>query len=408
MKYLKYLGLSIGVLALFLGGNILLDKKVENKVKNKSFGYNGEIVQPYNLVTDSTTTPATSTNWFGSIRPAGDNVYDLGSSSLRWRNIYAGGTISAGTGTFSNLTVTVLVTSSQFSYVPVNTTSHAARVFIQGAGTENPFTIVSSTNASLFTVLTNGNIGINSSTPNAQLSIVGTGNTSTTWPFNINNVSSSLSLRIQDDGSMVVDSGAIYHDGTAKVTYVNSLETGNLNLPDDAGEVLLVDEVNSSSPANTSLGYGFGLNSMWVGGPWTLASGVGTSYNNMWRWGSVQGNTTTVLTTSSTLRVYGFPAVSSTYVFSQKISYMTTSTIGGTSEGFYNYGSFNSLVSVVVTSTGAYVEGWVNTTIVNSSSSIQYGYARSGNTIIVQGIVPSGAPVAWEVEPPQITVVQSL
>lgn len=318
------------------------------------------------------------------------------------------GTITATTGTFSNLTVTVLASSSNFSYVPVNTTSHAARVFIQGAGTENPFTIVSSTNSSLVTVLTNGNVGINSSSPVDQFTINGSGNSSSTASFGVYNTSSTLSLRILDDGSMVVDAGSIYHDGTGKVTYINSLETGNFNFPDDSGEIMAMDLINSSSAANTSLGYGFSLNSMWVGGPWTFASGVGTSYNNMWRWGSTTGNTSTVLTTSSTLQTYYFSAASSTCSFSQKISYISTSTLGGTGEGFFVYGSWSSLVAVVVSSTGAYVVGQVSTAIANTSSTILYSYAQSGNTVSLQGKAPSGAPVSWEAEPPQISCANSL
>ena len=69
-------------------------------------------------------------------------------------------TLTATTGTFSNLTVTVLASSSQYDYLPVNTTSRAARVLIQGASTENPLQITSSTGGSMLSVLQNGRLDV--------------------------------------------------------------------------------------------------------------------------------------------------------------------------------------------------------------------------------------------------------
>ena len=68
------------------------------------------------------------------------------------------GTITATTGTFSNLTVSVLASSSNYLYVPVNTTSKAARVMIQGASTENPFQIVSSTGSNMLQMNRDGDL----------------------------------------------------------------------------------------------------------------------------------------------------------------------------------------------------------------------------------------------------------
>lgn len=296
--------------------------------------------------------------------------------------------ITATTGTFSNLTVTVLVSST-------------GSITIHGTDATNPFVITSSTGNPMLTVLSNGFVGINTTTPISYLTIQGSGVTSSTASFGVYNASSSLGLRILDDGSMVVDSGSVYHDGTGKVTYINSLETGNFSFPDDAGLVAWADLINSSSAANTALGYSANLNGVGVGGPLTYSSGVGTSYNNMWMWGDLNAATSTVLAVSSTLRTYYFPAVTSTYTFLQKIVYITTSTP-------INHGAWSSLVEVTVTSTGAYVTGQVSTLINNTSSTIGYSYTQSGNTVILQGIAPAGQPVNWNIEPPQILGVNQL
>lgn len=124
-------------------------------------------------------TPFTLTNGQGSAvsTDVQGRVILSPSSSLSTITATSGvfATITATTGTISNLTVTVLASSSKFSYVPVNTTSHAARVMIQGAGTENPLTIVTSTAgaANMFTVLTSGFVGIGNGVPTTDLDING-------------------------------------------------------------------------------------------------------------------------------------------------------------------------------------------------------------------------------------------
>ena len=55
----------------------------------------------------------------------------------------------------------------------INTTSPIASLSVQGIGGTNPFAINSSTGASMFVVLQNGNIGINSTSPIATLGIQG-------------------------------------------------------------------------------------------------------------------------------------------------------------------------------------------------------------------------------------------
>ena len=100
-----------------------------------------------------------------------------------------------------------------------------------------------------------GNVGIGSSTPSAKLTVQGTGITSTTQSLGVYNASSSLSLGALDDGSVIINGGAVYHDGTGQVTYVNSLETGNLSFPDDAGALTWINLNSATSTAGTVESY---------------------------------------------------------------------------------------------------------------------------------------------------------
>lgn len=74
----------------------------------------------------------------------------------------------------SNSSRTALVISST-NLVAINSTSPSANFMVQGTGAANPFEVVSSTpaSASLFKILTNGNIGVGSTTPLTKLAVVG-------------------------------------------------------------------------------------------------------------------------------------------------------------------------------------------------------------------------------------------
>jgi hypothetical protein len=72
-------------------------------------------------------------------------------------------------------------------------TPTTASFFVQGNGTKNPLTITSSTGASLFTVLANGNVGIGAISPSALLHVAGTviiqPSANTTTAFQVQNAS---------------------------------------------------------------------------------------------------------------------------------------------------------------------------------------------------------------------------
>ena len=74
--------------------------------------------------------------------------------------------------TSTNLNVSSLANILQLG---INTSSPISQLSVQGTGLRNPFTVLSSTNASLLTVLTNGNVGIVDTSPDEKLSIIENG-----------------------------------------------------------------------------------------------------------------------------------------------------------------------------------------------------------------------------------------
>ncbi len=127
----------------------------------------------------------------------GIQVPKLGSSgnpcvTVGTTGIFATSTCSSGSGGLSTTspftagfvpyaTSTGALTDSpisvQGSNVGIGTTTGTSTFTLQGSGTNNPLTITSSTGATLLTILTNGNVGINSTTPFGNLVVKATGNT---------------------------------------------------------------------------------------------------------------------------------------------------------------------------------------------------------------------------------------
>ena len=209
LKYLLLLPVITGIL---LGGNQLWNWKIDARVQKsaeKKLGFDGEVSRPFNLVTDSTSTPATTTNFFGTVRPSSDASFDLGSTSLRWRNIYLAGSLLGGPASSvsstnilaTNVTTTNLAVTNQFSLpgaafaletvnisdgahtqttsilsdrVGINSSTSQASLGVQGKGSLNPVLVASSSGASMLSLLTNGRFGLNSSSPIGSISLVTT------------------------------------------------------------------------------------------------------------------------------------------------------------------------------------------------------------------------------------------
>ena len=84
--------------------------------------------------------------------------------------------------------------------VGIGTTSPTATLYIQGTGAVNPFTVVSSTGASLLTVLPNGNVGVGTTIPASLLTLRGT--TSTISLLNIASSSGSSVFFVANSGNV--------------------------------------------------------------------------------------------------------------------------------------------------------------------------------------------------------------
>ncbi len=101
----------------------------------------------------------------------------------------------------------------------------------------------------------NGRVGIGTSTPLAKLTVVGSGNTSTTLAFNTFSASGTSTFKIDDAGNASFANDGLYYEASSSVSYINSFETGGLNFDDNAGLVSWVDLNVSSSVAGTPNAY---------------------------------------------------------------------------------------------------------------------------------------------------------
>lgn len=84
---------KIGLVAV-LGGLLFFGIRTSLKPLQGPAGYSGDIAQPYQVTTGGVAShSATTTEFIGNVTPDRTAVYDLGSPSKSWRNIYVSGTI---------------------------------------------------------------------------------------------------------------------------------------------------------------------------------------------------------------------------------------------------------------------------------------------------------------------------
>ncbi len=121
-------------------------------------------------------TVATSTFFTTSAQFAQWLSDETGSGSV----VFSASPTFTGTAIFANASSSYASTTgltAQNAWIgnilTIGTSTNSATFMLQGSGTTNPFSIASSTGSSLFTILANGNVGIGSSTPSAQLSVMG-------------------------------------------------------------------------------------------------------------------------------------------------------------------------------------------------------------------------------------------
>ncbi len=115
----------------------------------------------------------------------------------------------------TNLSATSSIFLSTTGNVGIGTTSPISSLFVQGSGSTSPFTVASSTGATLFSILANGNVGIGTSTPGSKLDIWGnfTVGTSSVSSFFVNTATGRVGIgttnpqgKLQVEGSLIIPS----------------------------------------------------------------------------------------------------------------------------------------------------------------------------------------------------------
>jgi len=94
------------------------------------------------------------------------------------------------------------------------------------------------------TILNNGNIGIGTSSPYANLSVVGAGGV----VADVFNATSTVATSTFAGGLNVGSGNLVYENGSG-ITYANALQTGNFNFDTNAGAVSWVDLLTDSNAA---------------------------------------------------------------------------------------------------------------------------------------------------------------
>jgi hypothetical protein len=90
----------------------------------------------------------------------------------------------------------------------IGTTSPSSTLFVQGSGAVNPFNVVSSTGASLLTVLANGNVGLNTTTAQALLSLMGPAGSMVPL-FDVASSTGTSLFRIASNGNVTIGTTVI-------------------------------------------------------------------------------------------------------------------------------------------------------------------------------------------------------
>src|SRR3989344_2678934 len=122
--------------------------------------------------------------------------------------------------------------------IGINTTSLLATLMEQGSGLLNPFSVASSTgvvtSSSMQTVLTNGNVGVNTSTPIAKFAVEGTSYFSQTSTFggNVSNIIVSTNTLVSRVASVSVGSSPASIFVSGRYAYVANYGVDTLSVVD--------------------------------------------------------------------------------------------------------------------------------------------------------------------------------
>ncbi len=217
---------------------------------------------------------STGTSTFaGNISISGATQLASNLNGLLWAtNGLVGTTSTSSLGfTFGNSAWTIgnqtIYNATSTDRISIGTSTPYSKFFVLGTyGSTTPiFTIASTTStagatSSLLTVLSNGNVGIGSSTPFSALEAVGNG--LFTGSFSANNlIAASTTATSTISGGLVVGNGGLTYDLSSTATSIQNLQMGNMSFDMDAGQVSWVDlPITTASATGTIESYSANLN----------------------------------------------------------------------------------------------------------------------------------------------------
>lgn len=177
---------------------------------------------------------------------------------------------TAGSGgeiqTFSSLP---LLLNRQGNNVAIGSTTAPSTLSVKGSGTTNPLTIASSTGATLFQILANGNVGVGTSSPNDNLAVVG--NVNITGSYKVNGV--PISSSADGVGTSTADY-IISKNGSNVVVYDTTANTNTSYSDFDDAMNAIIPTATSTGRSNVAVRSGiYAINSS------ILYSGNGTVYS---------------------------------------------------------------------------------------------------------------------------------
>lgn len=204
-----------------------------------------------------TTTPSSAlmvvgtTTLAGDLLPDANNTYSLGSSALRWKEVFVGpGTIhvgedgnfgSFGYSTSSNYLIfdpdgdtTHEVVFTDLGQVGIGTTTPTANLVVNGTTGQNLFQIATSTNQNILVVDQGGNVGIGTTSPDDLFHIYGT---ASNIDLRIENIQAdgNTNLVLKNDGTQWVigargeaNDGLVLRQGGVSHVFVDT--SGNVGI----------------------------------------------------------------------------------------------------------------------------------------------------------------------------------
>lgn len=239
------------------------------------------------VIATTTLTSATTTinglNYYWPASVSGTKILQNdGNGNLSWvaDQTGGGGSLSGGTTGFaaiwaSSTAVTIGTLRDNGTVAGVNATSSTVTFNIQGTGTLNPFNVSSSTGDSIFQVGVNSRVGINTTTPEATVTVQGITTSPNVEPFVIASSSGQQLLVVLPSGNVGI--------GSNISNPFTRLQVGNSNEVTATPSQLFFGEYSTSSGWPTFLG-NWASTGLWAFGP---DSG---SANSVLRVGVTPGN----------------------------------------------------------------------------------------------------------------------